>query len=55
MHSIQYILGFRKMYIVRTWNGFLFLVAILQDVIEGGVDGFGPIWGAKGYQGQRGG
>ena len=55
MHIIQYIIGFRKMYINRTWIGFLFIVAILQDLLEGGVDWLEPNWSAEGYQGQRGG
>ena len=55
MYILKYILGFREMYINRTWNGFLFMVAILQDIMEGGVNGFEPIRGAEGHQGQRGG
>ena len=55
MHIVQCILGFKKMYINRTWNGFLFMVAILQDLLEGGVDWLGPNWSAEGHQGRRGG
>ena len=43
------------MYINRAWNGFLFIDAVLQDVLEGGVDWLGLNWSVEGYQGQRGG